>query len=190
MLGPAQLRLTGAARKAYHEYVDQHPEVVAYEAEEHDLTPEQVRFQAPRFFRVELLEPEHRDVLQWVQDHDQVMGVAIMRLWIEENQAELMRATWKRPPKRAVRNRKSIIKHKNSRHFPGPLGTGQRFRECVQSVTESAARRGYPLRSAAAVCASMSRRKYGAHAFADLSHHIPGAAVEARNYARQHGYRA
>jgi hypothetical protein len=54
-------------------------------------------------------------------------------------------------------------------HFPGPLGTGQRFRECVRSVTASSKKRGDPLRSAAAVCAAIGRRKYGAQRFAELA---------------------
>jgi hypothetical protein len=49
------------------------------------------------------------------------------------------------------------------------LGSGERFKKCVASVTESAKRRGYPLISASAVCAAIGRKKYGAKKFAELS---------------------
>lgn len=80
-------KISNNAMQEFHEYVMYHPERVQYGKDccNLDLTDPT---QTEKYFRIELLEPEHADIVSQIKSNQNVFSSAMMRKWIHEEELE------------------------------------------------------------------------------------------------------
>lgn len=81
-----KLQITPEAKQIFTEYINTHD--VARQHEQQCSKIADITIEPEKYFRIELRERDHRDVVYLLEQNNWVMNEAMMRLWRQENYRE------------------------------------------------------------------------------------------------------